>query len=291
MQKIITLILIFVFPILLVQCGGNITYEAHFKSWVCQYENIDIDALRNTNFEIVVIDYANDSNEFTSEEIESLKSSGKIVLAYLNIGRAEDWRFYWDTLDKNIVNEEDPDWPGEYYVDFWDDRWWEQALKPYIDKIISQGFNGLFLDRIDAFQDYERPEDMKNLVLRIKNYIPSDMLITALNAEDIIQYLNPPEEYLNAIDFLAVESLFYKGTEKRTYAYIKYRVSFIRIFQNNGIEILSLDYVDDGTGYTGENKTRIDDYLELCSSNGFVPYVARNDVGLSLINIIPGIQE
>jgi len=41
-----------------------------------------------------------DENAFTKFEIEALKSSfggDKIVISYISIGEAEDYRYYWET--------------------------------------------------------------------------------------------------------------------------------------------------------------------------------------------------
>jgi len=106
----------------------------------------------------VVIDYSkngDDQSAFTTEEINLLQASGKIVLAYLSIGEAESYRFYWktewDTKKPNFIEQENPDWNGNYKVKYWYRSWWEKALKPYLDRILKAGFDGVYLDIIDGY--------------------------------------------------------------------------------------------------------------------------------------------
>ncbi len=66
--------------------------------------------------------FFNDNEAFTSTEINSLKikSSGgkRLVICYMSIGEAEDYRFYWNSdWNKNKpewIEKENPDWKGNY---------------------------------------------------------------------------------------------------------------------------------------------------------------------------------
>jgi cysteinyl-tRNA synthetase, unknown class len=58
----------------------------------------DLSAVAASRFDGVVMDYSADggaSGEFTAAEVAALKASGKTVIAYLSIGEAEDYRWYW----------------------------------------------------------------------------------------------------------------------------------------------------------------------------------------------------
>jgi uncharacterized protein (TIGR01370 family) len=71
--------------------------------WVYQLQNLDLTAVGATAYDLVVIDYSADGDDetaFTPAEIATLKNSpggDKIVLAYMSIGEAEDYRFYWQS--------------------------------------------------------------------------------------------------------------------------------------------------------------------------------------------------
>ena len=52
-----------------------------------------------------------------------------------------------------------PDWEGNYKVRYWEEDW--QAIiygdaDSYLQKILDAGFDGVYLDIIDAFEYFER---------------------------------------------------------------------------------------------------------------------------------------
>ncbi len=80
----------------------------------------------------------------------------------MSIGEAEDYRYYWkSTWNSNPpswVERENPDWEGNYKIRYWDPRW--KAIisgndDSYLKKILDAGFDGVYLDIIDAFEYFE----------------------------------------------------------------------------------------------------------------------------------------
>ena len=71
--------------------------------------------------------------EFSNEEINQLKvkaNGGKrLVVAYFSIGEAEDYRYYWkESWNNNLpdfIEAENPDWEGNFKVNYWDAGWQE----------------------------------------------------------------------------------------------------------------------------------------------------------------------
>jgi len=90
------------------------------------------------------------------------------------------------------------------------------------------------------------------------------------------------------------EDLFYNGTEKWSKEEMDWisenRMPFLDMIITMNKPVLSVDYVDDASGYAGENKQRIDDYIELCRSRGYIPYAALSDRELDEISLIEDIQ-
>lgn len=119
-------------------------------------------ALGASKFDMVVIDHSFDGSgdtEFTAEEIAALKDQlGGKVVAYLSIGEAEDYRWYWQSSWKNSppawLGTENPDWRGNFKVHYWDANW-QAIILAYLDKILGQGFDGVYLDLVDAYESYE----------------------------------------------------------------------------------------------------------------------------------------
>ncbi len=122
-----------------------------------------IDAVSQTNFDVVLIDLFFDVNEpFTKAEIESLKTKAnggkRKIISYINIGAAENYRYYWK--DKWKLHH--PNWLKKPYDGYKDEIWvkfWKKPWKKiiylddnaYIDRIIDAGFDGAYLDNIEAY--------------------------------------------------------------------------------------------------------------------------------------------
>jgi len=125
-----------------------------------------IDAVSQTNYDVVLIDYAFNEIPFTNTEINSLKTKkngGKrLVVSYMSIGEAEDYRFYWDSSwlssKPEWLDKENPDWKGNYKVKYWKPEWQNVIYgnnSSYLKKILNAGFDGIYLDIIDAFEYFE----------------------------------------------------------------------------------------------------------------------------------------
>jgi len=123
--------------------------------------------LQGTNYDILLIDAFYDGLEaLTADEIESLKTKAnggaRLVIAYMSIGEAENYRFYWqsgwNTTPPSWLAEENPDWPGNYKVRFWEKSWQDIIYgndNSYLKKILDAGFDGVYLDIIDAYEFFE----------------------------------------------------------------------------------------------------------------------------------------
>lgn len=121
-----------------------------------------LDAIAATNFDVVLIDLFFENIAFTTAEIESLKTKAnggkRLLIAYLSIGSAENYRYYWQE-DWKLHN---PNWlkkaydgyEDEIWVKFWKDEWQEIIFgndNSYMKKILNAGFDGTYLDNVEAY--------------------------------------------------------------------------------------------------------------------------------------------
>ena len=133
----------------------NFTDKAHF-----------INALAATNYDVLIIDLFYNNQSLTLQDINALKLKAnggqRLVISYMSIGEAEDYRYYWQSEWERVppswLEKENPDWEGNYKVRYWDPDW--QSLiyggnNSYLDRILSVGFDGVYLDIIDAFEYFE----------------------------------------------------------------------------------------------------------------------------------------
>jgi cysteinyl-tRNA synthetase len=119
------------------------------------------------NYDLMIMDlFFNGRITFNASEINQLKNKSnggkRLVLAYLSIGEAEDYRYYWQTRWTNQkpdwLLDENPDWKGNLKVKFWNKEW--QSIitgndSSYLHMIMKADFDGVYLDRVDAFEYFE----------------------------------------------------------------------------------------------------------------------------------------
>ncbi|MBL0912596.1 MAG: endo alpha-1,4 polygalactosaminidase [Bacteroidia bacterium] len=126
-----------------------------------------LQALQQTNYDLIIMDAFFNDETYTPQEIASLKTKGnggkRLVISYMSIGEAEDYRYYWKSAWKkeqpSFIYRKNPDWPGNYKVFYWEPEW--KAIitgnsASYTQKILDAGFDGVYLDIIDAFEYYEK---------------------------------------------------------------------------------------------------------------------------------------
>jgi cysteinyl-tRNA synthetase len=126
-----------------------------------------INAVTSTNYDLLIMDlFFNETTEFTAGEITQLKNKAnggkRLVISYMSIGEAEDYRYYWqsgwDTGNPAWLDEENPDWEGNYLVRFWEPEWQEIIFgndESYTKKILNAGFDGVYLDIREAYEYFE----------------------------------------------------------------------------------------------------------------------------------------
>jgi cysteinyl-tRNA synthetase len=181
------------------------------RSWRYQLQNIDPDELANSSADLVVVDYSGDDGPFSKAQVERMKQkpdgSRRIVLSYMSIGEAESYRWYWSQRSSSWLGRENPQWRGNYGVRFWDPAW-QEIIFSYTDRILAAGFDGVYLDKIDQFEDMGHREDMVEFVARISARAKaqqSDLLVIAQNGDHLLA----DAKFRHVIDGFAREDLFY----------------------------------------------------------------------------------
>ena len=125
-----------------------------------------INAVKNTDYDLVIMDLFLDDTPFNTSEIESMKhkknGGTRLLICYMSIGEAEDYRYYWQAGWSNNkpswLGNENPAWPGNYQVKYWEKDWQNIIYgndQSYIKRILDAHFDGVYLDLIDAFENWE----------------------------------------------------------------------------------------------------------------------------------------
>lgn len=121
-----------------------------------------IEAVCATNYDLLIMDLFFNEEEISTNEIEQLRNKAnggkRMVIAYMSIGEAEDYRYYWQTEWKrgnpSWLDKENPKWKSNYKVKYWNSEW-QAIIFDYLTRITNAGFDGVYLDIIDAFEYYE----------------------------------------------------------------------------------------------------------------------------------------
>ncbi len=250
------------------------TSEKKEKRWHYQLQNADFDELKNLDVDYVVVDI--DDADLSKEQIEELNEEGIQVLSYLSIGEAEDyrdyWKGYWKVGHPDYIVAENPEWEGNYKVEYWN-REWQRIIFDRLDDIVENGYNGVYLDIIDAYEyfedrrDVDSKKEMIEFVKRIsqlaKNKNP-EFLIIPQNAVELYE----EEDYKEAIDGFGKEDTWYDedGSLK------KEGLEYMREAKDDGKIILAVDYP--------LTKKDICSFYENCWKEGF--YCTVEDRELSM---------
>ena len=121
-----------------------------------------ISAIAATNYDVVLIDLFFEGKELTSADIQSLqtKKNGakRLLIAYVSIGSAENYRYYWqkewEKGNPSWIKKNYEGYPDEFWVEFWHPDWKNIIYgnnQSYIKKIIDAGFDGAYLDNVEAY--------------------------------------------------------------------------------------------------------------------------------------------
>ncbi len=165
--------------------------------------------------------------------------AGRKIIAYLSIGEAEDyrpyWRKEWGTKGKLTaaapawLGRENPEWKGNYRVEYWQADW-QRLMLAAVDDAITHGFDGVYLDIVDGFETFEQQgkdfidgrvnpqtkqsyrRDMVDWVkaiagqARVKNRAA---LVIPQNGSQLLAHA----DFLDTISAIGIEDLFTNGNQ------------------------------------------------------------------------------
>ena len=223
----------------------------------------------------IVVDAAYTSEadgRWTKSDLDTIRmgKSGRRVLAYLSIGEAEEYQSYWkkawdadrdgkpDAGAPGFLMAENPDWHGNYRVRYWHKEW-QAIMLAEIDRIVEQGFDGIYLDIVDAFETFEfdgkdwiddrRNEetgktyraDMITWVTTIGQRIrvgDSSRLLIPQNGSQLVS----DDAFRNLISGIGMEDVFTNGNRAQKTNQSKPRVKDMEPLVKAGKPVLLIEY-------------------------------------------------
>ena len=264
------------------------------SSWVYQLRDRRQADLSRTAYDIAVIDAFFGGDRKAVEELRRKPLGGRrIVLSYLSIGEAEVYRYYWAHCCKaqgrpSWVLTENKQWKGNFRVRFWHPEWKAiiyGAADSYLKRIVDEGFDGVYLDRIDVYSEVsgggvdpraEMIRFVRELAARAKAMKP-DFLVIAQNAEELLD----DKSYLATIDGIAKEDLLFgvDGDGRRNESgMIRHSMARLKRATEAGKQVMVVEYLKDPS-VIATTRTELQEL-------GFVPYFApRNLERLQIENL------
>lgn len=123
-------------------------------------------ALRNTNYDVLIVDVFHGRAPLTKQDVTTLKykklGAKRLVLAEIDISAAATFRYYWQAgWGKGSPSflqapfREDPD---RFRTVYWDPAWQTIVAgdtSSYLYGVIDLGFDGVVLKGVDAWRFYE----------------------------------------------------------------------------------------------------------------------------------------
>ena len=240
---------------------------ARVKQWEYHLQSYHLVEPGRTKSDLLVVDYSRSNPKggamipFTPEDVRRLKrkkAGGKrLVLAYLSIGEAEEYRYYWkpewrETPPEWLVGE-NCRWPRNHIVRYWDPGWKDIIFKgadSYLKRIVDAGFDGVYLDRVDAYFDIkdrfpQAEAEMVRFVSELADAgrrLDRKLLVVAQNAEALLSDAG----YRAALDGIAKEDLLYGvgGTGKRNAkSLVDWSLGQLALMKKDGKTVLAVEYL------------------------------------------------
>lgn len=262
--------------LLVVPCFAEMTYHSTRQTpslgYVLQAEKLAKDrakvvqCLAESNRDVLVID-ADFSMKmpWTREDISTIRSgrNGRMVLAYLSIGEAEKYRRYWladwASNPPSWLGKENPDWPRNYCVNYWDTDW-QNIILATLDDILAAGFDGVYLDIVDAFEGFEHDpksgkwrdhlknpatgqsyrQDMVDWVRRIAkeaHEVNPRFVIIPQNGVQLLEY----PRFEEIIDAVGVEDLFAENGRPVSSESSAHRLAYLHLARPKPVFVIEYD--------------------------------------------------
>jgi cysteinyl-tRNA synthetase len=223
------------------------------KSWSYQLQG-NVGRIAASNADVVVVDpdHAGSAARFRTKP----GGGRRAVLAYLSIGEAERGRPYWKSCcsggSPSWLTGRTQGWAGNYIVKFWEPGW-KAIVASRVRSFMAQGYDGLYLDRVDTYENVQAPGGSRNAMIAFVREVASqarsikgDAAILVQNAEELLT----SDSYVAAIDGIAKEDLVHGVNHdggRNPGGMVKASVGLLQRAKAKGKTIFVVEYLTGGT--------------------------------------------
>lgn len=241
MYKKLTLIIIYLLTVNCISSSNKLSEDSIYNSFGVVYS--DINSTVVSGYKLLIVE----PYFYTKQEIIEFNSRGIKVVAYLSLGEVNESRRYFSEF-KEIGLKGKNENHGSYFIDLSEGRIKEKFVNKIVPELLSFGYDGLFLDTIDAVAPYtlrrNMEQDMVDLISDIRSRNPDKLLIQ--NAGLFL--LDKTAAFIDAVAIEAVASGYdfnkneYQIKPEKEY---EERLEIIdSLHQNYKIPFLIIDFAD-----------------------------------------------
>ena len=220
------------------------------------------------DYDIIVIDAQN----FTRGQIQKFKSNGQKVYSYINAGSIEKTRSYYGKY-ADLTLDPYENWDEEYWVDVSSEKWQDFISYDISQKLLDKDIDGFFVDNIDIYYQYPRPEIYNGLCNILNNLMDYDKPVI-VNGGDVFvsEYISRNGNIKDILTGINQETVFSKINfdqetfDKNDEDTIEYFKKYIAECKSNGLDVYITEYTTD--------KKLIRQIKDYCKENGFHYYIS-----------------
>ncbi|MBU0732279.1 endo alpha-1,4 polygalactosaminidase [Patescibacteria group bacterium] len=292
--------------------------------WAYQIQKLDkkgaVKKIKESKFDMVVLEPTRSDkstpNFKTKRMVKKIKATDgsqtgvrKRVFAYVDIGEAEEWRWYWQddwkVGDPDFIISKDPDgWSGNFPVAYWQDEWKDIMIynkDSALNQVIDDNFDGIYMDWIEAYADpdvkaaaerdgVDPKDEMIAFIKEIKQHARKKKPKFKLIAQNGANLVKGNKRYLNIIDGIAQENITYRGkADVKWHSYKSGNIKnkwrkwdriALKPYKKAGLPVFSVDYAT--------RKNKINKAYGFALRHGYIPYVSRTPLSRLPKNRPPG---
>ncbi|MBT3182004.1 MAG: hypothetical protein HN337_05785 [Deltaproteobacteria bacterium] len=250
------------------------------KSWVCYYQDEFPDG-KMPDYDLYVLD------KQYHPPLKPIHDNKKKAVGYISFGEVEQRESHFQRVhDQKLVVDENENWPDSYRVDMANPEWHKIILDELIPYVLSQDFDGIFIDTIDTAEYLEDVKKLSGqrtgaaqLIKKVRTKYPN--IIIVMN-----NGLFMADQVGKQIDALVIEDIYtLYDFKKKSYNLakkdwtdqrLKRAKAFQKIFKK---PVLPLEYLK------RDDKEAIQKITDEAKNEGFIPYISN--IGLSEIFFHP----
>lgn len=239
------------------------------SNWSYQLQG-DMNSTARTNSDLAVVD---PDHTGSPQRLKKKPSGGdRPVLAYISVGEAETWRGYYKSGKggKNWNTGKTQGWGNNYAVKYWDPEW-KSIVKSRVRKALAQGYDGVYLDRVDTYENVKAPGGSRAEMIKLVKEVAAEARsakggakVYVQNAEELLT----DKSYVASIDGIAKEDLYYginHDGRRNSKGDIDASVNLLKKAKAQGKAVHVVEYVD------GKSRSSAEDEIR---KQGFVPAFA-----------------